>query len=120
MYKFIRGASPQPPLRLTVDDVQLSADMSHSRWCEQIRSQSDWSRPHDQEFEELIHAKVASCLGRSWARRGQCTDDEAVDEEECIRVYRQWDVTNATTPDLIPRVVFSTAKSHTGTGLSGG
>ena len=73
-----------------------------------MRSQGEWSGIHDADFDQEINGKVASILGRAWCHRGNGLDDWDVSECESRRVYGKWGYTNATTPDLIPRVVFST------------
>jgi hypothetical protein len=108
IYRSLKSAAPQPHHCLTVEGKSLDMPHSHAKWCEQVHSQGVWTGIHDADFEEEINEKIASSLGRAWSHRGQGLDDCDVSESECMRVYGKWWSTNATTPDLITRIVFRT------------
>ena len=105
----IRPVLPQPTACLIRDGRALSTDESHEQWCRQLVEQSKWPGEHDKPYEAFVNGRVASLLGNAWKHRGKGTHDYHVSLEESRKTYKDWDVTNATTPDLVPRCIFGTS-----------
>ena len=86
----------------------LSHQESHQVWCDQIKDQSVWPDPFDHGYDEKVNVSIRNALSMSWHNRGNGAYDRLYTADECWNTYHAWDYTDATTPDLIPRVVFGT------------
>ena len=66
-----------------------------------------WPGKHDEEWSSAVDKYVAQSLGMARANCGKGSNDQPISQAECVHIYKLWDPTTATTPDLIPRSVFS-------------
>jgi hypothetical protein len=63
-FKWLRPASPTPPVCLLIDGVLQDAATSHRAWCDQVSSQRLWPLPWDREYHQIVSRRVACELGR--------------------------------------------------------
>ncbi|CAK0815216.1 unnamed protein product [Prorocentrum cordatum] len=97
---------PRPPACLVVDSVVLSRAESHEAWRRQLVQQSVPSQPcppdataQVSDYCRRLLRDARASIGRGWA-------DAPIVQQEVFRVVDNWDSSSATTPDLLPRVVF--------------
>ncbi len=109
VFQLLKPTQPQPPMFLAKQRTQVTAQESHAIWCKQIEKQSAWTAPYDEAFDEHVRAEVKQRLSRARSHTGFGPHDYPISSDECRRAYKAWDTTTATTPDLIPRCVFSTS-----------
>ena len=78
---------------------------SHEKWCEQVAVQRRWPHPYDMAWHDILESNDSMALGRSWANRGKGFADGDVGAAEVAWIVKEWDKSDATTPDLVPRAV---------------
>ena len=95
----------QPAPCLQAEGGVLSPADSLNAWCTQIRDQSRWPGEWDAQRHSAVQSRVRTLAGRSWAHRGQGELDGPIVQNEVRGVLAGWPTTDATTPDLVPRLV---------------
>ena len=89
-----------------------SVSESHALWCRQVATQRVWEYPWDPAFDALVTRRMASEVGRAWATRGSGEFDQDILQDEVAKITSEWDVSDATTPDLIPRCAYKLNHQH--------
>ena len=105
-YRWLKQAEPSPPGCLILDGVRATADASHAAWCEKVVSQRAWPYPWNPLFDQEVNSTLSQALGRSWAHRGGVSPRCQISQKQTASTVRAWGSSNATTPDLVPRIVF--------------
>ena len=103
--RWLRPAGTQPAARLVISGQEVDAESSHQAWCEQVKQQTCWPYEYDMHFHNHLEHLVSTRLGRQWTMRGSGSHDAPVQAIECCRAIAEWDVSFASTPDLIPRIL---------------
>ncbi len=105
-YKFLRPGDPGPPARLMINGSHASLEDSHRAWCYQVSAQREWPNPYHAEYDVLVRSRVQCAVGRHRTSRGHSKMDAPVSQPEVARVVADLGHSSATTPDLVPRVLF--------------
>ena len=90
----------QPTCPATVPQSQ------HAGWLALVAQQSIWQQPYDQSFHDSVTRDVRTRVGQAWQHKGMGTHDAPWSQQEMCVVQQSWHPSLATTPDLLPRILF--------------
>ena len=104
--KLMKSPEPNPPSRMLKGDRLLSQEETHIEWCKFVTDQTKWPNPFDLEYDVHVNSTARQSKSRSWSKRGVGNWDFDVSEGEYMCIVCDWKPSDATTPDLIPRIAF--------------
>ena len=107
VYRWLRPPEPIPDEKMTSPEgLFLTREETHSAWCNQLHTQSNFLDMVDDAHKKAIHLKVEQKILKAKAGRGHGTHDQPVTSDEVNDVLSGWDTSFACRPDLLPRSVF--------------
>ena len=108
-FKLMNPLQQRPSSSLLVDGRPLSERESHDEWCAQVVQQTIWKNEYDLDYHNITERRISTLAGQAWTHRGEGLHDSQVAYDEVLARIKAWDQTYATTPDLLPRIVFKIA-----------